>query len=84
MPGTIITHVRDAGKGTLIVSGTTTDNGTIKKVLVNGKEAQASQPNFAQWRVTLTNVGAGNVRIEAFAEDMAGNVESSPHQITWK
>ena len=83
MPGTIITHVKSTGPGTVLVRGTTTDNGTVTKVLVNGKQAKALQPNFAQWEARLTDVGDGPVRIEAFAEDEAGNVEKAPHRVKW-
>jgi hypothetical protein len=84
MPGTIITHVKSTALGTVLVRGTTTDNGTVTKVLVNGKQAKALQPNFAQWEATLTDVGDGSVAIEAFAEDAAGNVELARHRVTWK
>jgi len=83
IPGTIITHVKSTGPGTLLVRGTTSDNGTVKKVTVNGQQAKAIQPNFAEWEITLNKSGNGIVRIEAFAEDMAGNVEKAPHRVMW-
>ncbi|HWY87823.1 MAG TPA: G8 domain-containing protein [Gemmataceae bacterium] len=81
MPGTIITHVTRAGSS-LVVRGTTTDNGTVSQVLVNGVKARALQPNFAEWEAILKTSGA-EMHIEAFAEDAAGNVEKTPHRVKW-
>lgn len=69
-PATIITSV---SKG--IVRGTTCDNGTVRRVLVNGREATATAPNFSQWEISLGDGG----RVEAWAEDAAGNVETNRH-----
>ncbi|HVR84227.1 MAG TPA: G8 domain-containing protein [Planctomycetota bacterium] len=69
-PATIITSV---SKG--VVRGTTCDNGTVKRVLVNGREAKATAPNFAEWEIALEDTS----RIEAWAEDQAGNVEVNHH-----
>jgi hypothetical protein len=77
-PTTVITHVASLAGGKLLVRGSTADNGTVKRVLVNGKEATASAPNFAEWEITL-EAGAAPVRLEAHAEDTAGNVEKRPH-----
>jgi hypothetical protein len=76
-PTTVITHVRRAGSK-LIVRGTTADNGTVKRVLVNGMEARATADNFAQWEITLD---AGK-EVRAHAEDATGNVEPRPHVVT--
>jgi hypothetical protein len=54
-------------EGKRAVRGTTSDNGPVKRVLVNGKEARAVAGNFAEW--------------EAYAEDGAGNVEKRPHVV---
>jgi hypothetical protein len=72
-PATVITHVvkRD---GKWIVRGTTTDNGTMKRVLVNGVEAKATAPNFTQWEAVVE----GAPELKALAEDAAGNVEKTP------
>jgi hypothetical protein len=80
-PTTVITGVRTTADGKLVVSGTTSDNGTVRKVLVNGKEARATESNFAQWEVTLEHA-AGKFRLEARAEDASGNVEKRPHVVT--
>ncbi|MCI0637968.1 MAG: G8 domain-containing protein [Gemmataceae bacterium] len=82
-PGTVITLVKAAGQGKLLVRGTTMDNGTVKRVLVNGQEAKALEPNFAQWEATL-DVQPGTVPIEAHAEDAAGNLERAVHRRLWR
>src|SRR5262249_41933855 len=80
-PTTVITHVSKPANGKLTVRGTTADNGTVKKVLVNGKEAKAISANFAEWEIVL-DAGAGELKLEALAEDTAGNVENRPHVVT--
>src|SRR5262249_30844179 len=74
-PVTVITRVL-AKDGKLLVRGTTTDDGAVKKVLVNGKEAKAVSPNFAEWEVVLEAAE----KVTAHAEDAAGNVEKRPHE----
>lgn len=76
-PQTIITQVSPTGSGWR-VRGTAADNGTIKRVVVNGSEARAVQPNFAEWEVEIPT----GATLEAFAEDAAGNVEPRPHRIS--
>jgi hypothetical protein len=80
-PTTVITHVRELPRGKVVVRGTTADNGTVKRVLVNGKEARAVAPNFAQWEITLQKRPTAG-KLEARAEDAAGNVEKRPHVAT--
>ena len=80
-PMTVITHVRQA-EGKLVVRGTTADNGTVKKVTVNGQKATATAPNYSQWEVVLEDVRAGKLSLVARAEDSAGNVEKLPHTMT--
>jgi hypothetical protein len=63
--------------GKLVVRGTTADNGTVKRVLVNGAEAKALAPNFAEWEA-LVPLAA---ELKAHAEDAAGNVELTPHVV---
>jgi hypothetical protein len=77
-PTTVITHVRKLPGGKLAVRGTTADNGKVKRVLVNGKEAKALAANFAEWEITLDAAA----KLEAHAEDIAGNVEKRPHVVT--
>jgi hypothetical protein len=77
-PVTVMTDVGRA-KGKLLVRGTASDNGVIKRVLVNGQEARAVAPNFAEWEIVLEDPGSGEVKLTAHAEDAAGNVEKVPH-----
>ena len=60
-----------------VVRGTTVDNGVVKRVLVNGREAKATAPNFAEWEIALDQAD----KVEAWAEDEAGNKESRPHTV---
>jgi hypothetical protein len=76
-PTTVITHVRVDGAH-VVVRGTAADNGVVKKVVVNGREAGALAPNFAEWEVVLA-ARPGGLKLTAHAEDAAGNVEIHPH-----
>ncbi len=76
-PVTVVTHVvREAG-GKVRVRGTTADNGTVRRVLVNGREARATAANFAEWEVVLDDAP----KVTAHAEDDAGNVEKTAHVV---
>jgi hypothetical protein len=79
-PATVITHVLQKGN-TLILRGTTSDNGSVVGVLVGGKQAKALRPNFAEWEVILVDVAPGQHKIVAYAADAAGNIEQLPHRI---
>ena len=81
-PTTVITHVSRSTPGKLVVRGTTADNGVVKRVVVNGKEARALTANFAEWEATLDAPTGG--RIQAHAEDAAGNIEPRPHGVALK
>jgi len=80
-PATVITHVRPVDRGKLVVRGTTSDNDTVKKVVVNGREARPVRANFAEWEVLLENLQGPEVKLQAHAEDAAGNVEIRPHVV---
>lgn len=85
-PATIITYpprgVAAKREGDrLVIRGTTTDNVQTKRVVVNGVEARDIDYNFHQWEAVLDNVPAGELTIEAHAEDAAGNVEKSGHRL---
>jgi hypothetical protein len=82
-PTTVITHVTKLPGGKLQVRGTTADNGTVKRVLVIGQEAKGTSPNFATWEITLDQLPAGAVKLQAHAEDSAGNVEQRPHVLVY-
>jgi hypothetical protein len=79
-PATVITRV-ERRDGKVIVRGTTSDNGTVAKVMVNGQAAKALAANFVQWEAVLNDVKTGEVKISAGAEDAAGNVEKRPHVV---
>lgn len=78
-PTTVITHVLPQRDGSLLVRGTTGDNGEVKKVIVNGREARATEANFAQWEITLRDAPVG---LTASAEDAAGNREPRAHELS--
>jgi hypothetical protein len=77
-PATVITHLTQQPDGKLLVRGTTSDNGTVTKVLVNGRQTRAITANFAEWEVVLE----ATREVRAHAEDAAGNVERRPHVVT--
>jgi hypothetical protein len=81
-PATIITHVVPQKDGLLLVRGVTSDNGVVKKVVVNDQEARAVTPNYSEWEVVLKGQNAGNLKIQAHAVDAAGNVEQRPHVVS--
>ncbi len=78
-PATVITGVIRNGKS-ITVRGTTSDNGTVKRVQVNGQDAKATAANFGEWELVLENVPAG-ARLEAGSEDETGNVEQTPMKL---
>jgi hypothetical protein len=78
-PITAITHIRKEGSQ-LFVRGTTSDNGTIKRVTVNGKEAKVG--SYGEWEITLDSMKPGAVKFTALAEDVAGNTEKTAHEVT--
>jgi hypothetical protein len=75
-PATVITGITSKD-GKLIVRGTTEDNGTVKRVLVNGVEAKPTRDNFAEWEAIVPE----GKKVTAHAEDVAGNVEKLPHEV---
>lgn len=80
-PTSVITHVRRLSPTSIVVRGTTADNGSVRQVRVNGSAVQALADNFAEWECTLP-IPAGKLRLEARAEDAAGNIEPKPHVLT--
>jgi hypothetical protein len=81
-PATIITSIQESGNSQLIVRGTTCDNGIVKCVRVNGREAKQRASNYAQWEITLSKPSDGRLQIIAGAEDVAGNIEKTLHKTT--
>jgi hypothetical protein len=82
-PATVITHLIPRGADSLIVRGTSSDNGTIAKVVVNGTSAKALRANFAEWEAIITGV-RDELKLRAHAQDAAGNVEPTPHVLTFR
>jgi uncharacterized protein (TIGR03067 family) len=80
-PTTVITHVRRATNGGLLVRGTTADNGIVKTVLVNGRPAKATTENFAEWEIALDGLTEAEITLAAHAVDEFGNVEPRPHRL---
>lgn len=79
-PMTVVTHVL-CKDGKILIRGTSADNGTVKRVSVNGRDAQSTALNFAEWAIVLDG---GASSIEARAEDVAGNVEKTPAAVSLK
>ena len=80
-PTTVITHVQRAQDGKVIVRGTTSDNGTVRRVVVNGKEARSVRANFAEWEIVLEGMPPGELTLQAYGEDVVGNIEQRPHVV---
>jgi hypothetical protein len=83
-PTTVITHVSRPAAGKVLIRGTTADNGTVKRVVVNGAAARAVGANFSEWEVVLDRVTARAFTLRAHAEDAAGNVERNAHVVQAK
>ena len=81
-PTTVITHVVRQKDGKLLVRGTTADDGIVKKVLVNGQAARTLTPNYSEWEVILPSTAGADRKLQAQAEDAAGNIEPRPHVVT--
>lgn len=79
-PATVVTHVQ-RHDGKWHAQGTCSDNGTVLRVVVNGREARALSPNFATWEIDLDAQPQPSATIVAHAEDAAGNIEKLPHRV---
>lgn len=83
-PSTVVTDVRLKDRldpsGPLLVRGSCADDGDVRRVVVNDREARELRPNFAEWEVEMIPSG-GVAVIEAHAEDEAGNVEKTSHRL---
>ena len=78
--GAVLTEYR--GESVEPVSVKVAGPGTrVERLTVNGQPARATAANFADWEITLD---AGTTRVEAKAEDAAGNVEPTPMVLTVK
>jgi hypothetical protein len=74
----VITSVRRLANGGLRVRGTSSDNGNIKSVTVNGQQATEFSPKFAEWEVSLS-AASTILELTAKSIDAAGNAEQTPH-----
>jgi len=86
-PATVVTSVANGARvrvkeGTLIVRGTTTDNGKTKRVVVNGADATSTGDNFRTWEIKLTGLKPGPLTITAGSTDEAGNEEKQSHRLS--
>jgi hypothetical protein len=54
----------------------------VKKVVVNGVAAKSLRANFAEWEAVLEGVKPGELKLKARAEDAAGNVEKTAHEMS--
>ncbi len=77
-PITVITSVHTRGNK-LVVRGTTSDNGKLKRVMINEQEARLLD-SFGNWEVRLPK-SEGIVSLTAYAEDTAKNVERTKHNM---
>jgi hypothetical protein len=66
----------------MAVRGVATDDGTLRSVRVNGREARALAQNLLEWEAILEGVHHSPFTLTALAEDAAGNVERLPHRVT--
>src|SRR5262249_11092780 len=82
-PVTVITYLRSLPDGSVLVRGSTADNGTVTKVLVNGHPARPLAANFLEWEAMLDGVQLAGLKVSAHAEDAAGNVEKQPHVVEY-
>ena len=78
-PTTLITSVVRGGI-LLHVRGSVADSSDIKYVMVNGQRARSTCGSFAEWEITL-EVSNSRLELSAFAEDVGGLVERSPHKV---
>lgn len=81
-PTTVITHVSQSAAGEFRVRGTTSDNGPVKKVLVNNREAKSTASDFAEWEIVLDGAELAETKLTADAEDAAGNIEQRSNNWT--
>ena len=77
-PVSSITEAIVVGPGRLRVSGSAADDGPIKAVRVNGRDARALVPDFSRWELTLEPADV----LTSTAEDAAGHLERTPHVLT--
>ena len=80
-PATVITRVSRVADGSLHVRGTTSSNGAIKAVRINGHPARPVASDLSEWEVVLTGDIAGG-KLMAGAESETGLTETTPHELS--
>jgi hypothetical protein len=80
-PVTVMTQIRPAGAGRVVVRGVTVDNANVRSVQVNDQNARPLAPDFLEWEAVLEGLRSGPITLAARAWDSAGNVERTPHQV---
>ena len=83
-PVTVITRTLPRQHGEMVVRGVTSDNGDIKRVVVNGTAAKPLRANYTEWEAVVPAPAAGPLELKAFAEDANGNLEARPHVVVLK
>jgi hypothetical protein len=83
-PATAITRASSTGPGKLLVVGTASENGSVARVVVNGRPARSVRGRFDEWEVELDAPSTAAIEIRARAEDTAGNVEKLPHVLRFE
>ena len=78
-PATVVTFVSKPGNGFCTVRGSSTDDGEVQKVLVNGFAATAKAPGFLEWEVQIPV--PLNRMITASSVDATGKEEPTPHRL---
>jgi hypothetical protein len=81
-PATLITRVELQGADRLLVRGVVSDNGEVKKVVVNGRTAELNTTT-RDWEITLPAVGK-SLELIVSSEDAVGNREKLPHVMNWQ
>jgi hypothetical protein len=76
-PATVIASVERLSDGRLRVRGFSSENGTLKRVVVNDVPATLADPVMGDWMAEIADA----TRVAAHAEDAAGNVEKTPHEV---
>jgi hypothetical protein len=78
-PQTVITHVTREPDA-IVVRGSVADNGEVKRVLVNGHEAELDAAT-GEWKLRVHRRDEGSLEIVAHSEDVAGNIEQLAHKL---
>ncbi len=80
-PVTVITRITPVAPDLIRVTGVTSDNYDVKRVLVNNRPVSATAENYGEWEIDLPLQKTLKTKITAFAEDKQGNAEFMPHVV---